>query len=56
MCNFYICKMVTNLFSYCLSRIERYNKECEEMELREKLLNENPYYLLDSLHATTPTI
>jgi len=49
MCNFCVCKMVVGFFSYCLSRIERYNKECEEIELREKLLNENPYYLLDSL-------
>lgn len=52
MCNFYICKMVAGFFSYCLSRIERYNKECEEIELRDKLLNENPYYLLDSLATT----
>jgi len=52
MCNFYICKLIANFFSYCLSRIEKYNKECEETELRERLLNENPYYLLDSLATT----
>lgn len=48
MCDSYICKFFTGFFSYCLSRIEKYNKECEELELHEKLLNENPYYLLDS--------
>lgn len=47
MCNTYICKFVAGFFSFCLSRIEKYNKECDEKELTEKLLNENPYYLLD---------
>lgn len=47
MCDTYICKYVASFFSYCLSRIENYNKECEERELRENLLNNNPYYLLD---------
>ncbi len=45
----YIYKIINGFFSYCLSRIEKYNKECEEKELQEKLLNENPYYLLDSI-------
>jgi hypothetical protein len=45
----YICKIINGFFSYCLSRIEKYNKECEDKELQEKLLNENPYYLLDSI-------
>jgi predicted hydrocarbon binding protein len=48
MCNSILCNFVAGFFSYCLSRIEKYNKDCEETELREKLLNENPYYLLDS--------
>lgn len=47
MCNTYICKFVAGFFSFCLSRIEKYNRECEEKELTDKLLNENPYYLLD---------
>jgi hypothetical protein len=47
MCNTYICKIVNDFFSYCLSRIEKYNKDCEELELQEKLIKENPYYLLD---------
>jgi hypothetical protein len=47
MCDTYIYKMVASFFSGCLTRIEEYNKECKEKELTEKLLNENPYYLLD---------
>uniref|UniRef100_A0A6C0CDJ0 Uncharacterized protein n=1 Tax=viral metagenome TaxID=1070528 RepID=A0A6C0CDJ0_9ZZZZ len=47
MCNTHIYNFVASFFSFCLSRIEKYNKECEEKEMTEKLLNENPYYLLD---------
>ncbi len=47
MCNIYICRLFNGFFSYCLSRIEKYNKDCEEKELQEKLISENPYYLLD---------
>ncbi len=47
MCNTYICNIVNGFFSYCLSRIEKYNRDCEEKELQEKLISENPYYLLD---------
>lgn len=47
MCNTYICNIVNGFFSYCLSRIEKYNRDCEEQELQEKLIRENPYYLLD---------
>jgi hypothetical protein len=43
----YLYKIITGFFSFCLSRIEKYNKECEEKELQEKLINENPYYFLD---------
>jgi hypothetical protein len=43
----YLYKIIAGFFSFCLSRIEKYNKECEEKELQEKLINENPYYLLD---------
>jgi hypothetical protein len=46
MCSF-IYTIIKSFFSYCLSRIEKYNKDCEEIELREKLINENPYYILD---------
>jgi hypothetical protein len=42
-----IYKIIASFFSVCLSRIEKYNKDCEERELHEKLINENPYYLLD---------
>ena len=47
MCIIYICQIINSFFSYCLSRIEKYNKECEEKELQEKLISENPYYILD---------
>uniref|UniRef100_A0A6C0I9N0 Uncharacterized protein n=1 Tax=viral metagenome TaxID=1070528 RepID=A0A6C0I9N0_9ZZZZ len=47
MCNIYIYQLFNGFFSYCLSRIEKYNKDCEEKELQEKLISENPYYLLD---------
>ena len=47
MCDNYIFKFVAGFFSICLSMIEKYNKECEEKEMTEKLLSENPYYLLD---------
>jgi hypothetical protein len=39
--------IIKSFFSHCLSKIEKYNKDCEEKELREKLINENPYYILD---------
>lgn len=41
-----ICKIFSLFFEKCMKRIERYNIECEEREMEEALLRDNPYHVL----------